>query len=69
MRLLILVVSTTMLAGSMADGRSLQIHGVSRYVSEYELSASVSSDASEGIEELSGPLTKATRIFTIPREN
>ena len=57
MRLLILVVSTTVLAGSTADARSLQIHGVTGYLSEYDLSASVSSDASEGIEELSGPLT------------
>ena len=57
MRLLILVVSTTLLAGSTADARSLQIHGLTGYLSEYDLSASVSSDASEGIEELSGPLT------------
>ena len=57
MRLLILVVSTTMLAGSTAHARSLQIHGVTGYLSEYDLSASVSSDASEGVEELSGPLT------------
>jgi hypothetical protein len=58
MRLLILVVSTSVLAGgSTADARSLQIHGVTGYLSEYDLSASVSSDASEGIEELSGPLT------------
>ena len=57
MRLLILVVSTTMLAGSTAAARSLQVHGVTGYLSEYDLSASVSSDASEGIEELSGPLT------------
>ena len=57
MRLLILVVSTTMLAGSTADVRSLRIHGVTGYLSEYDLTASVSSDASEGLEELSGPLT------------
>jgi hypothetical protein len=57
MRLLILVVSSTVLAGTTADARSLQIHGVTGYLSEYDLSASVSSDASEGIEEFSGPLT------------
>ena len=56
MRLLILVVSTSMLA-STAAARSLQIHGVTGYLSEYDLRASVSSDASEGTEELSGPLT------------
>ena len=56
MRLLIFVVSVSALAASAADARSLQIHGVTGYLSEYDLSASVSGEASKGIEELSGPL-------------
>jgi hypothetical protein len=55
-RLLIFVVSMSALAASAADSRSLQIHGVTGYLSEYDLSASVSGEASKGIEELSGPL-------------
>jgi hypothetical protein len=56
MRLLIFVVSVSALAGSAVDARSLQIHGVTGYLSEYDLSASVSDEASKGIDELSGPL-------------
>ena len=56
MRLLIFVVAVSALAASVADARSLQIHGVTGYLSEYDLSASVSGEASKGIEELSGPL-------------
>src|SRR5271166_4984486 len=56
MRLLIFVVSVSALAASAADARSLQIHGVTGYLSEYDLSASVSGEDSKGKEELSGPL-------------
>jgi hypothetical protein len=56
MRLLIFVVSVSAFSASAADARSLQIHGVTEYFSEYDLSASVSGEASKGIEELSGPL-------------
>ena len=51
MRCLIFVVSVSALAGSADDARSLQIHGVTGYLSEYDLSASVSGEASKGIEE------------------
>ena len=57
MRSLIFLVSVSALAASAADARSLQIHGVTGYLSEYDLSANVSGEASNGIEELSGPLT------------
>ena len=56
MRLLIFVVSVSALAASAAEARSLQIHGVTGYLSEYDLSASVSGEASKGTEKLSGPL-------------
>ncbi|MGO8799441.1 MAG: hypothetical protein ACLQE9_11595 [Roseiarcus sp.] len=55
MKLLALVVSVGALAAT-ADARSLQIHGVTGFLSEYELTASVSGEASSGVEELSGPL-------------
>jgi hypothetical protein len=55
-RLLIVVVSVSSFAAWAADARSLQIHGVTGYLSEYDLSANVSGDASNGVEELSGPL-------------
>jgi hypothetical protein len=55
MRLLVLVVSVGGLAAPAA-AQSLQIHGVTGYLSEYDLSASVSGEASSGIEQLSGPL-------------
>jgi len=56
MRLLIFLVSVSALTASAANARSLQIHGVTGYLSEYELSASVSGEPSKGREELSGPL-------------
>ena len=56
MRFLIFVVSASALGAPAVDARSLQIHGVTGYLSEYDLSASVSGEASKGIEELSGPL-------------
>lgn len=57
MRLVIFAFGLSALAATAAaDERSLQIHGVTGYLSEYELSASVSGEASQGIEELSGPL-------------
>jgi hypothetical protein len=57
MRSLIFIISASTLAASAADARSLQILGVTGYLSEYELSGSVSGDsASRGLEELSGPL-------------
>ena len=56
MRLLIFVVSASALAASVADAQSLQIHGVTGYLSEYDLSASVSGEISKGIERLYGPL-------------
>jgi hypothetical protein len=56
MKLLIFVVSASALGASAVDARSLQIHGVTGYLSEYDLGASVSGEASKGIEELSGPL-------------
>jgi hypothetical protein len=55
-RLLLVVVGVSSLAAAAADGKSLQIRGVTGYLSEYELSGSVSGEASNGIEELSGPL-------------
>jgi hypothetical protein len=56
MRLLIFVASVSALAASAVEARSLQIHGVTGCLSEYDLSASVSGEASNGIEKLSGPL-------------
>ena len=56
MRLLVFVASAAALFASAADARSLQIHGVTGYLSEYDLSANVSGEASSGTEELSGPL-------------
>ena len=56
MRLLIFVVSVSALAASVADAQSLQIHGVTGYLSEYDLSASVSGEISKGIERLYGRL-------------
>jgi hypothetical protein len=55
MKLLVLVVAVGALA-TPADAQSLQIRGVTGYLSEYDLSASVSGEASRGIEELSGTL-------------
>src|SRR5260370_36499446 len=55
MKLLVFLIAVGALA-TPADARSLQIHGVTGFLSEYELSASVSGEASVGIEELSGPL-------------
>ena|SRR5208283_1219517 len=57
MRSFIFFVSVSALTASAADARALQIHGVTGYLSEYDLSASVSGKPSKGIEELSGPLT------------
>ncbi|MGP0092795.1 MAG: hypothetical protein ACLPKB_23070 [Xanthobacteraceae bacterium] len=57
MRLLVIVVGVSALAAAAAaDERFLQVHGVTGYLSEYELSGSVSGMASNGVEELSGPL-------------
>ncbi len=57
MRLLIFAVSVSALAGSAAVAQSMQIHGVTGYLSEYDLSAVVSGEASSGMHDLSGPLT------------
>jgi hypothetical protein len=57
MRLLIFVVSASALGAPAVDARSLQIHGVTGYLSEYDLSANVSGETSKRIEELSGPLS------------
>ena len=57
MRLLIFAVSVSALAGSGAVAQSMQIHGVTGYLSEYDLSAVVSGEASSGMQDLSGPLT------------
>jgi hypothetical protein len=58
MRFLVLIPIfwASVVAGSTADARSLQISGVTGYISDYQLSASVSSDTSGGVEALSGPL-------------
>ncbi len=56
MRLLISVMPLSALAASAAEAQSLQIQGVTGYLSEYELSATVSGEATRGIAELSGEL-------------
>ena len=56
MRLLIFVVPLSALAASAAEAESLRIHGVTGYLSEYDLSATVSGEATRGIAELSGEL-------------
>ena len=61
MRLLIFVVSASALAASVADAQSLQIHGVTGYLSEYDLSASVSGEISKGIERIARPVEHQTR--------
>lgn len=55
MRLIIFLVCVSAFAAA-ADARSLEIHGVTGYLSEYDLSADVSGEASGQIEELSGLL-------------
>ena len=57
MRWLIFAVSVSALAASAAVAQSMQIHGVTGYLSEYDLSAVVSGEAASGMQELSGPLT------------
>ncbi len=52
----VFVLSVSALTASTADARSLQIHGVTGYLSEYDLNANVSGEAFNGREELSGPL-------------
>ncbi len=56
MRWLIFAVSVSALAASAAVAQSMQIHGVTGYLGEYDLSADVSGEASSGMQELSGPL-------------
>jgi hypothetical protein len=57
MRLLVLTVCAGALVAPAAAARSLQIQGVTGYLSEYELTANVSGQlADSGTEELSGPL-------------
>jgi hypothetical protein len=57
MRLLALVVCAGALVAPAAAARSLQIHGVTGYLSEYELTANVTGQLTDGAtEELSGPL-------------
>ncbi len=56
MRLLVFLVFVSALAAPSADARSLQIHGVTGYLSEYDLSANVSGGTLNRREELSGPL-------------
>ena len=46
MRWLIFAVSVSALAASAAVAQSMQIHGVTGYLSEYDLSADVSGEAS-----------------------
>lgn len=57
MKLLVLMVCAGALVSPPALARSLQIEGVTGYLSEYELSADVSGQLADGgIEDLSGPL-------------
>jgi hypothetical protein len=55
MRVIILIASVVALV-TTASARSLEIHGVTGYLSEFELSATVSERVLNGTEELSGPL-------------
>jgi hypothetical protein len=57
MRPVSFLLTLSVLVGPSARAEPLQIHGTTGYAGEYELSASVSEQNSNGKKEFSGPLT------------